>query len=105
MRNNNIGNAPHLGVAGCERLLLPRRALGNGFKHDCKGERFMDGEAVAESDRSIVGNPMLLPFYDLSFDEIELLCRVTADQQDDPATAVDGAWFASFMGARKEPAR
>lgn len=65
----------------------------------------MDGEAVAESDRSIVGNPMLLPFYDLSFEEIELLCRITAEQRDGPVPAVDGAWFASFMDARKEPAR
>jgi len=65
----------------------------------------MDGEAVAENDRSIVGNPMLLPFFDLSFDEIELLCRVTAQWRDDSGSAVDRAWFASFMGARKEPAR
>ncbi|WP_129156820.1 hypothetical protein [Bosea sp. Tri-44] len=69
------------------------------------GGRFMDGEAVAESDRSIVGNPMLLPFFDLSFDEIELLCRVTAQWRGDSQEVVDGAWFASFMGARKEPAR
>lgn len=65
----------------------------------------MDGEAVAESDRSIVGNPMLLPFYDLSFEEIELLCRVTAVWREGSAEAVDGAWFASFMSARKEPTR
>lgn len=65
----------------------------------------MGGEAVAESDRSIVGNPMLLPFFDLSFDEIELLCRVTAEQHDGPGEVVEGAWFASFMDARKEPAR
>lgn len=69
------------------------------------GGRFMDGEAVAESDRSIVGNPMLLPFFDLSFDEIELLCRVTAQWRDDSKEVVDSAWFANFMGARKEPAR
>lgn len=69
------------------------------------GGRFMDGEAVAESDRSIVGNPMLLPFFDLSFDEIELLCRVTAQWRDDSTEVVDGAWFTNFMGARKEPAR
>lgn len=65
----------------------------------------MDGEAVAESERSIVGNPMLLPFYDLSFEEIELLCRVTAAQRERSADAVDGAWFANFMDARKEPTR
>jgi hypothetical protein len=65
----------------------------------------MDGEAVAESDRSIVGNPMLLPFFDLSFDEIELLCRVTAEWREAPAETVEGAWFARFMDARKEPAR
>lgn len=65
----------------------------------------MDGEAVAESDRSIVGNPMLLPFYDLSFEEIELLCRVTAEQKEGSGGSVDGAWFASFMDARKERAR
>lgn len=65
----------------------------------------MDGEAVAESDRSIVGNPMLLPFYDLSFEEIELLCRVKAVQREGSTDVVDGAWFANFMGARKEPTR
>jgi hypothetical protein len=65
----------------------------------------MDGEAVAESDRSIVGNPMLLPFYDLSFEEIELLCRVKARQRESSGESGDGAWFASFMDARKEPAR
>ncbi|CAD5275385.1 conserved hypothetical protein [Bosea sp. 62] len=65
----------------------------------------MDGEAVAESDRSIVGNPMLLPFYDLSFEEIELLCRVTAVWREGSTEVADGAWFASFMGARKEPTR
>lgn len=65
----------------------------------------MDGEAVAESDRSIVGNPMLLPFYDLSFEEIELLCRVTAVQREGSTDVVDGAWFANFMSARKEPTR
>ncbi|MCV9936987.1 hypothetical protein OIU35_11495 [Boseaceae bacterium BT-24-1] len=65
----------------------------------------MDGEAVAESDSSIVGNPMLLPFFDLSYDEIQLLCRVTAQWRDDSKEVVDGAWFANFMGARKEPAR
>lgn len=65
----------------------------------------MGGEAAAESDRSIVGNPMLLPFFDLSFEEIELLCRITAEQRDGAAPAVYGAWFASFMDARKEPAR
>lgn len=69
------------------------------------GGRFMDGEAVAESDRSIVGNPMLLPFFDLSFDEIQLLCRVTAQWRDDSKEVVDRAWFASFMDARKERAR
>jgi hypothetical protein len=69
------------------------------------GERFMDGEAVAESDRSIVGNPMLLPFYDLSFEEIELLCRVTAERFEGSGGSLDGAWFANFMDARKEPAR
>lgn len=65
----------------------------------------MDGEAVAESDRSIVGNPMLLPFYDLSFEEIELLCRVTAVQREGSTDVVDAAWIANFMGARKEPTR
>lgn len=65
----------------------------------------MGGEAAAESERSIVGNPMLLPFFDLSFDEIELLCRVTTEQRDGCEVAVDGAWFASFMDARKEPVR
>jgi hypothetical protein len=65
----------------------------------------MDGEAVAESERSIVGNPMLLPFYDLSFEEIELLCRVTAEQREGSGGSSDGAWFANFMDARKEPAR
>jgi len=65
----------------------------------------MDGEAAAESDRSIVGNPMLLPFFDLSFDEIELLCRVTAEQREGSGGSKDGGWFASFMDARKEPAR
>lgn len=70
-----------------------------------RGEKFMGGEAAAESDRSIVGNPMLLPFFDLSFEEIELLCRITAEQRDGSAPAVDGAWFANFMDARKEPAR
>ena len=65
----------------------------------------MDGEAVAESERSIVGNPMLLPFYDLSFEEIELLCRITAEQGEASKDIVDSAWFASFMDARKEPAR
>lgn len=65
----------------------------------------MDGEAVAESDRSIVGNPMLLPFYDLSFEEIELLCRVTAVQREGSTDVVDAAWFANFMSARKEPTR
>lgn len=65
----------------------------------------MGGEAVAESDRSIVGNPMLLPFFDLSFEEIELLCRITTEQRDSSEGIVDGAWFASFMDARKEPAR
>ena len=65
----------------------------------------MDGEAVAESDRSIVGNPMLLPFYDLSFEEIELLCRVTAAQRERSPEAVEGAWFSNFMDARKEPTR
>lgn len=65
----------------------------------------MGGEAAAESDRSIVGNPMLLPFFDLSFDEIELLCRVTAEWRDGGTDVVDGAWFASFMDARKEPTR
>ena len=65
----------------------------------------MDGEAAAESDRSIVGNPMLLPFYDLSFEEIELLCRVTTEQQDGPGESLDGAWFVTFMDARKEPIR
>jgi hypothetical protein len=65
----------------------------------------MDGEAVAESERSIVGNPMLLPFYDLSFEEIELLCRVTAEQREGSGVRSDGAWFANFMDARKEPTR
>lgn len=65
----------------------------------------MDGEAVAESERSIVGNPMLLPFYDLSFEEIELLCRVTAEQRESSGGSNDGAWFANFMDARKEPRR
>jgi len=65
----------------------------------------MDGEAAAERERSIVGNPMLLPFFDLSFDEIELLCRVTEQQRDPAAAADEGAWFARFMDARKEPAR
>lgn len=65
----------------------------------------MDGEAAAESDRSIVGNPMLLPFFDLSIDEIELLCRVPADPVGAPADPVDGAWFVTFMAARKEQAR
>ncbi|MGX1786669.1 hypothetical protein ACWIGM_08030 [Bosea sp. NPDC055332] len=65
----------------------------------------MGGEAAAESERSIVGNPMLLPFFDLSFDEIELLCRVTAQWRDGPQEVVDSAWFASFMDARKEPTR
>ncbi|PZR94972.1 MAG: hypothetical protein DI537_05600 [Stutzerimonas stutzeri] len=66
---------------------------------------FMGGEAAAESDRSIVGNPMLLPFFDLSFEEIELLCRITAEQRESSKEAVDGGWFATFMEARKEPAR
>lgn len=70
-----------------------------------RGDKVMGGEAAAESDRSIVGNPMLLPFFDLSFEEIELLCRITAEQRDGSAPAVDGAWFASFMDSRKEPAR
>jgi hypothetical protein len=65
----------------------------------------MGGEAVAESDHSIVGNPMLLPFFDLSFEEIELLCRVTAEWRDGDPAVVDRAWFASFMDARKEPTR
>ncbi|WP_156412250.1 hypothetical protein [Bosea sp. Root483D1] len=65
----------------------------------------MDGEVAAETDRSIVGNPMLLPFYDLSFEEIELLCRVTAAQREGSGGSSDGAWFANFMDARKEPAR
>jgi hypothetical protein len=69
------------------------------------GGRGMDGEAAAESDRSIVGNPMLLPFYDLSFEEIELLCRVTAERPDGSCGSQDGAWFATFMDARKEPVR
>lgn len=70
-----------------------------------RGERFMGGEAAAESERSIVGNPMLLPFFDLSFEEIELLCRIRAEQREVSKEAVDSAWFASFMDARKEPAR
>lgn len=65
----------------------------------------MGGDVAAESDRSIVGNPMLLPFFDLSFDEIELLCRVTAEQRDGATEVADGAWFANFMDARKEPTR
>jgi|GEM_PF-2728913 len=65
----------------------------------------MGGEVAAESDRSIVGNPMLLPFYDLSFEEIELLCRVTADKQEGSGGSIDGGWFANFMDARKEQAR
>ena len=50
-------------------------------------------------------HPMLLPFYDLSFEEIELLCRVTADKQEGSGGSVDGGWFANFMDARKEQAR
>jgi hypothetical protein len=65
----------------------------------------MEGEVVAESERSIVGNPMLLPFFDLSFEEIELLCRIRAEQHEGSGGSGDGAWFASFMTARKEPAR
>lgn len=65
----------------------------------------MKVESLRESDQSIVRNPMLLPFLDLSLDEIEILCRVTAKQEEGCLKPVDGAWFASFMKCRKEPVR